>query len=184
MALSAPTHSHHIGVTIHCIAVAVAGLLFTGTMAAAEPPVASHAVYRDLLKRGPNIDGEIRHYRVNHQLPAAFRVALKRVRRLRSCRALFEHLDADGLEVLATTTYIYGETDRFRSVCDVACAFTTVGGSTVGLCSQFGRIPVEDAAQVLIHEALHGAGLSERPFDPDGLTPDEIDEMVAHACGF
>jgi hypothetical protein len=59
-----------------------------------------------------------------------------------------------------------------------------VGGSTVGLCAQFGRIPVAEAAQVLIHEALHNAGLSEQPHDPDGLTPDEIDDMVARACGF
>ena len=51
----------------------------------------------------------------------------------------------------------------------------------VGLCAQFGRIRVAEASQVLIHEALHNAGLSEQPHDPDGLTPDEIDEMVARA---
>ena len=35
----------------------------------------------------------------------------------------------------------------------------------------------------LIHEALHHAGLTEQPMDPDGLTAREIDDMVGAACG-
>jgi hypothetical protein len=35
---------------------------------------------------------------------------------------------------------------------------------------------------VLIHEALHTAGMGEAPSDPDGMTAEEITEMVERAC--
>ena len=184
MATPVTTHSRHIGITIHRVGTVLAFLVSATTLAAADPPGVRYASFQEIVKRGPSIHREIPNYLVNRQLQAAFHDALKRIRGLESCRGLFEHLGADGFEVLSDTTYIYGETGSFRSVCDAACAFTTVGGSMVGLCAQFGRIPVADAAQVLIHEALHNAGLTEQPSDPDGLAPDQIDEMVVHACGF
>ena len=184
MATPVATHSRHTGITVSCVGAVLAGLLSAAPLTAAEPPVAQYAAFHDIVKRGPSIHRKIPNYLVNRQLAAAFHDALKRIRALRSCQGLFESLDADGFEVLADTTYIYAETGSFRSVCDGACAFTTVGGSMVGLCAQFGRIPVAEAAQVLIHEALHNAGLTEQPSDPDGPTPDEIDTMVVHACGF
>ena len=42
----------------------------------------------------------------------------------------------------------------------------------------------ECAAAVLIHEALHYAGLSEQPRDPQGMHARDIDRMVKKACGF
>jgi hypothetical protein len=159
-------------------------VLSAAALATAENPGVQRTAFRNTVKRGPNIHSEIPNYLVNRQLPRAFRDALKRIKGLESCRGLFERLEADGLEVLADTTYVYAEVGSFKSVCDEACAFTTVGGSMVGLCAQFGRIPVDEAAQVLIHEALHNAGLTEQPHDPAGLTPAEIDTMVEHACGF
>ncbi len=184
MATPVTTRIGHIGITVLCIGAVVAGLLPAATLAAVEPTGVRHASFHEITKRGPSIYREIPNYLVNRQLQNAFHDALKRIRGLQPCRGLFEHLGADGFEVLADTTYIYAETGSFRSVCDEACAFTTVGGSMVGLCAQFGRIPVAEAAQVLIHEALHNAGMTEQPSDPDGPTPDEIDDMVVHACGF
>ena len=35
----------------------------------------------------------------------------------------------------------------------------------------------------LLHEALHHAGLTEKPADPDGMTAREIDGMVNNVCG-
>jgi hypothetical protein len=35
----------------------------------------------------------------------------------------------------------------------------------------------------LIHEALHHAGLTEKPMDPGGMSAREIDGMVNRACG-
>jgi hypothetical protein len=41
----------------------------------------------------------------------------------------------------------------------------------------------EQAAMVIIHEALHHAGLSEYPQDPDGMTSRAINGMVMEQCG-
>ena len=35
----------------------------------------------------------------------------------------------------------------------------------------------------LIHEALHHAGLTEKPKDPEAMSAREIDNMVEDACG-
>jgi len=36
---------------------------------------------------------------------------------------------------------------------------------------------------VIIHEALHHAGLTEYPQDPNGMTSNQINGMVAEQCG-
>ncbi|MCG6947754.1 MAG: hypothetical protein LJE93_02410 [Acidobacteria bacterium] len=41
----------------------------------------------------------------------------------------------------------------------------------------------EQAAMVIIHEALHHAGLSEYPKDPDAMTSRAINGMVSEKCG-
>jgi hypothetical protein len=51
------------------------------------------------------------------------------------------------------------------------------------LCRGFSSLGAERAAVTLIHEALHWAGLSEKPLDKDGMDPRDIDRMVKKACG-
>ncbi|MCU0305378.1 MAG: hypothetical protein MUC56_15095 [Thermoanaerobaculales bacterium] len=184
MAPPVSSRSHRIEIAARRISAVLALVLSTGYLPAAEPPGARHAAFQEVVKRGPVVHGRIPHLLVNRQLHAAFHSALNRIQGLESCRDLFENLGADGFQVLADTTYVYADTGPWRSVCDRACAFTTVGGPAVGLCVQFGRISTAEATLVLIHEALHGAGLGEQPHDPNGLAPDEIDEMVRNACGF
>jgi len=41
----------------------------------------------------------------------------------------------------------------------------------------------EQAAMVVIHEALHHAGLPERPHDKKAMTSGQINDMVREACG-
>ena len=63
-------------------------------------------------------------------------------------------------------------------------AVTVVECPQVRLCKRFASLGTVHAAATLIHEALHFAGMSEKPLDPQGLEPREIDRMVKKACGF
>jgi len=133
-------------------------------------------------KRGPTVDGELSFGAP--LLRSGYRVALRKVDAVDSCQALFTRLGSDGVEVLQSTTYTMASGEWQEHVCRGAEAFTTVGGSRVWLCRGFGWMEDGEAATVLLHEALHNAGLGERPLDPSGPTADEIDEMVKRACRF
>jgi hypothetical protein len=163
---------------------ALASLLPTGTVHAVEPSEIRRTSFRETVKRGPEIEGEIKDFKVKSRLHYAFLGALKRVERLERCQGLFDEFGADGIDVLSNTTYVLADADWAKKLCASASAFTTVGGSKVWLCSNFGRLPEKDATEILLHEALHSAGLSEYPLDPNGLRPNEIDSMVRKNCGF
>ena len=121
--------------------------------------------------------------RMMEKLRAAFNTALERVQEIPECGALFAELDADGVEMLTTTLYTPTHPFDEQSLCQSAAAFTWVGGVHTRLCRRFASLPEERAAMTLIHEALHHAGLTEQPMDPDGMTAREIDGMVSDACG-
>lgn len=132
--------------------------------------------------RKPRTSGDL-PTRVAMQLRVAFPLAVKRLRKVSSCQALFEELGANGVEKLAATEY-RRPTEQQESIPRIrsAKAFTLVGSSKTMLCQSFGEVPRGTAAVTLIHEALHFAGLSERPVDPEGMTAGEIDRLVAKAC--
>jgi hypothetical protein len=44
-------------------------------------------------------------------------------------------------------------------------------------------LDTDKAALVLLHEALHFAGLTEQPHDPRAMTSSEINDMVKDRCG-
>jgi hypothetical protein len=118
------------------------------------------------------------------KLVTAFGMAVGRVSRVEECRALFGELGADPLEILSTGLYFpanpYKETTRCRS----ALAYTFVGGAPTRLCRRFGMLSDDEAAMVVVHEALHHAGLTERPSDPGAMSAGAINTMVREACGF
>jgi len=62
-------------------------------------------------------------------------------------------------------------------------AFTAVGSAVTRVCPWFERMDDGHAAMILLHEALHRAGLDEWPHDPDGLTPQGITDMVTEHYG-
>ena len=121
---------------------------------------------------------------VRRQLTLGFRLAAEEIRRTPSCSALFSRFHADGVQLLAaldfeaSTSAVLGDTCSRVGV----TAFTTVGGRKVRLCPHFGDLEVPAAAMILIHEVLHAAGLTERPADPHGLLPQEINRLVAVNC--
>jgi hypothetical protein len=164
-------------------AAALLCLLTAVSLSAATASDQRRAVLRRAEKSGPSVVGTPAP-KVVIQLHRGYRSALRRVYRLEGCQELFARLGVDGLEVLVSTTYTVASADTGGGVCRRAEAFTEVGGSTVWLCGSFGWISEKDAAEVLIHEALHNAGLTEQPHDPDGPTPQEIDHMVETHCGF
>ena len=59
-----------------------------------------------------------------------------------------------------------------------------VGQPVTFLCPTFAFLKRTEAATVLIHEALHYAGLPEQPSDPHALSPLAISSIVAGHCGF
>jgi hypothetical protein len=122
--------------------------------------------------------------RASRKLQFAYSEALRRVSERENCRALFADLGADGIEMLSTTVYRPAATGKQLQICRStdAPAFTVTGQPNTRVCKSFARLSKHQATMVLIHEALHYAGLGEWPVDPDGMTPWEINRMVLRAC--
>ena len=122
---------------------------------------------------------------VTRNLLVGFPLALERVRELASCRSLFEPFVVSGVERLSTTLYAPENAKRTNNSCDRgALAYTYVGSPVTLLCAGFGTLRRDQAAIVLIHEALHFAGLPEAPSTRDALTSRQINRLVQDACGF
>jgi hypothetical protein len=114
---------------------------------------------------------------------AAFNSAVKRVHGRRSCGDLFGGLKLRGVEALGGTRYQPARTPSDLVLCQGGVsAVTSIHGRETRLCYQFKILSQNDKAAILIHEALHAAGLSERPHDPEAPTSREITAMVKSAC--
>lgn len=121
--------------------------------------------------------------RNREQVVASFRIALDRVREISACAELFTKLGADGRTTLARIVFHpLGHHELRSDVCRGNVAYTLVGGGPVWLCRRFSRLSDSQAAIIIIHEALHHAGLTEWPRDPDGMTSAAIDAMIATCC--
>lgn len=132
----------------------------------------------------PNLRGALPSA-VEDNLREAFALALDRVREVPTCRSLFEPFRSSGNQRLTTTLYSPpGARPRRGSCSKGALAYTNVGSSITHLCVGFGGLSLEQAAIVLIHEALHFAGMEEAPFFDGALTSKEINELVRDECGF
>jgi hypothetical protein len=118
------------------------------------------------------------------KLQKAYPLALQQLREKDSCQGLFTELGADGVEMLSTTVYRPAMTNRELEICAErgAVAFTSIGGPHTRLCGEFGRRAPQEAAMILIHEALHHAGMSEWPHDPDALKSTQINSLVIKNC--
>ncbi len=118
------------------------------------------------------------------QLIVAFEVALERIQEMKECRDLFTDLGADPMATLSRVSfYPMGHREALPNMCRGADAYTMVGGGPTWLCRDFWRLTDKRAAMIIIHEALHHAGLTEWPKDPDGMRSMAINRMVAEHCG-
>ena len=133
--------------------------------------------------------------RVSARLEAGFELAVDRVREVESCGDLFTRLGADGLETLKTGLYfpvdsyhreikMCGRNPSSTSQSAHNLAYTSLGAAPTWICRNFAQVSTETAAVAVIHEALHHAGLTERPLDRMAMSSIEITEMVKTACEF
>jgi hypothetical protein len=120
--------------------------------------------------------------KVSAKLDSAFTLAVSRVAERPTCRALFAQFGEDGLETLARGLYVPATRVQEDRVCRNADAFTWVGVRQTRLCRSFARLPEGRAALVLIHEALHQAGMTEKPLDPQALDSAQINQLVRENC--
>ncbi len=161
------------------------------------PAVAVVAVSGSLGYKPP-VEPWIHHKmdpRVREKLEAGFGLAVDRVREIKECADLFTRLGSDGIDMLKTGLYlpvhsyrheivVCGRNPAVNSLGARNLAYTKVGGTPTWICRHFSRVSTETAAIAVIHEALHHAGLNERPHDRMAMSSVEITEMVTTACGF
>jgi hypothetical protein len=154
----------------------------TAGMPASGVGAAYNAALEGGINEHPLVVGTLPE-KVQRQLGYGYQVALQRLRNVEPCQGLFAELGVDGIEMLSTTIYLPPKYDFELQACDNgATAFTFVGAPQTRLCDSFGRLSKSWSAVLLIHEALHHAGLGERPQDPNGPTPRQINRMVAKSC--
>jgi len=120
--------------------------------------------------------------KVNRKLLLAFELAKNRVCEIHECHDLFSRLGVDGVETIVTVLYYLADMYIERTLCRRAVAYTYKGAVQTWICRRFSSLSDESAAALLIHKALHHAGLEENI--EGGSTSGEIDTVVRRACGF
>jgi hypothetical protein len=116
------------------------------------------------------------------KLDAAIDIANDRVARVPACAALFTRLGADPQETLESVLYLPASPQHEDAACHHALAHTHVHDSRTWVCRAITSISDRQAAMVLIHEALHHAGLEENPRHPLARRSTEINEIVSARC--
>jgi hypothetical protein len=123
--------------------------------------------------------------RTRSRLAVSFQLAVGRLQTLPACAELFAELGCDGVARLRSV--------RYQTVSDVggdrvcgrglgAAAFTTVGNLRTIVCPGFDRLGVDEAAVIVLHEALHAAGRTEWPLDPSAPNGGQINRLIRMAC--
>lgn len=179
--------------------LAIVALLALGTVAVAQDGGQAltvdrdDSVERDVVRASLARPGDMKPLipggldpRIRGRLNVAFRLAAERVSGLPTCAALFADLGAEGLERLRATRYQSVADTGGARVCGRglgAAAFTLVNSPRTIVCPSFERLTVEEAAVIVIHEALHFSGQTEWPRDPDAPNGGQINRMVRVACG-
>jgi hypothetical protein len=109
---------------------------------------------------------------IRKRIEASFQVASQRLVEAPEC-----------LEMLSSTLYYPASAAHEKKLCGGAWGYTTVGSAPTFLCRKFSRISEKRGATILIHEALHHAGLGEWPSDSNGMTSKAINKLVEDSCG-
>lgn len=118
----------------------------------------------------------------------AFEIAAERVQEVEACAELFTEFGVDAKETLGSA--LYWPVISYRDVKKICgrrtLAFTFVDSPLTFMCPDFEGVSDQRAAQIIIHEALHNAGLKEKPqyAGVGAKSPAAIDSMVAKSCNF
>jgi hypothetical protein len=147
-----------------------------------ESTSSAAAVTTAAVARGPTLHPRLSE-RVAARLHGAISVAQKKLLDYPSCQALFARFGTHGIAKLNGTSYYPASAGQERKYCRGGnLAITTIGGSAVVICRSFARLCDEEAAIIVIHEALHFAGQTEYPSDPDAPDGMGINKMVMKNC--
>jgi len=119
---------------------------------------------------------------LRRDLAGAVELAVRKLREEAPCRRLFEELGADGEVALARTLYYAAPVDQEKGFCRRASATTMVGARQTWVCRSFRGLAPNRAAAIVLHEALHQSGMSERPLDRHALDSSEINRLVQKSC--
>jgi hypothetical protein len=120
---------------------------------------------------------------VRKRIESSFELAKQRLTENPQCGDLFADLGANGLETISSTLYFPASAAQEKKLCRGAWGYTTVGAAPTHLCRKFSRISEKKGAMILIHEALHHAGMGEFPQDSNALTSASINALVEDSCG-
>jgi hypothetical protein len=118
--------------------------------------------------------------KVKHRLTGAWDVALRRLKDEPGCRAIFARLGTTGEDALAGA--VYRDAGEGGDCSGKVRALTCVGCPQIRLCRSFAELNVTGAAVIVLHEALHTAGMRESPALPDALTAWQINQVVTQNC--
>ncbi len=120
---------------------------------------------------------------VSIRLQSGYAIAMRQVRTVPQCRAIFDPLGADPERLLLEADYRPATREQETSFCSrKAVAVTRVGQPLTWLCRTFSALTPHEAAAVVIHEALHFGGLREGPGVEDAMTSGEINRLVVSRC--
>lgn len=120
---------------------------------------------------------------VGLQLESAFVGAVDRLRTSEACRQLFSDLELEAERALDFAIFYAASPLEEATICRHNVAFARHGRGPIRLCRRFAALSSEQAAEVVLHEALHRAGLPECHTDPEAEDPAEIHLRVVQACG-
>jgi len=121
--------------------------------------------------------------RVRQNIESAVELVVERLEGRPSCASLFTELGKDGVAVINRTLYYPANARMETKVCWRAYAFTEVGIRPTWICRRLWQLPVWRQALVLLHEALHHAGLEEWPHSKGAAHSSTVSGRVAAACG-
>ena len=132
-------------------------------------------------ERGPKVSDRVSSW-LSGRLVSALELAAEHIRNYPSCQALFADRGEEGVETLLASSYHPATQQDERISCGSSAALTTIGGRVTQLCHAFASLSQTQAAVILVHEALHHAGMTEYPSDPEGMTSVEISWLVKKRC--
>ena len=123
------------------------------------------------------------------KLAIAIEIANARINSLPACSGLFRKLGSEAADTLGSVFILPAQDQHEKSVCNRVVALTMMGTSKTWVCQSLAELSDRQVAMVLIHEALHHAGLRERPKkvgsrirDRTAMTSTEINQMVSISC--
>lgn len=121
---------------------------------------------------------------VRQKIESATAIAMERIQRYPSCACLFADLGEDGVEVIQRTLYYPADLRMEQKMCWRAYAFTKVGVRPTWICRKMYLLSARNIALVLLHEALHHAGLGKERAGANAPHSLTTTHRVAVACGF